>query len=126
MQVALGTVEGESHYYELEIKINAYSNPNQVRPFCDPLCYFNSPLCCDSAQLGTCTTRGRCDSLFFYCLRAVRTSSSQRGCTYRGSRLSSRNLEDARIDFSNGTVLGLENPLILQGLTTTWNVSADK
>lgn len=43
---------------------------------------------------------------------------------YSGSRISNgSNTDDAPIDFSQSSVLGLDNPLTLEGLTDTWNVS---
>ena len=112
--------------YSLEIRINNYSNPNQSRPFFNGTAYLSSPSqCCDppnSAQQ-SCATGDRCDSVLLYCLRAAGTSRTNLDCLYNGSRTSTVNSDDASLDFSSDTVLGLPNPLVLEGLTTTWTVS---
>ena len=118
-------MKGQSQYV-LEIRVNGYSNPNQFRPFCTTdTCFFGAPQCCDQPDpvQQACTVGGRCDSVFFYCLRTIGTSRTLLGCSYSGSRSSDVNTDDASLDFSNATVLGLDNPLVLPGLTTTWNVS---
>ena len=61
-------------------------------------------------------------SYFIYCLRTI--GSSGRNCSYFGTRMSFANTDDRPIDFTNQrSVLGLDNPFQLQGLTDTYSVS---
>ena len=107
------------------MQLNDYSNPNQLRiVFCPPLqggsvCNY---VCCDSGP-GACTSGGRrCDTFFIFCLRPLRAGSGL-GCN-SGTVLQSRvNVNDATIDFSQSSFLGLNNPFTLPGLTNNWNVS---
>lgn len=74
-------------------------------------------------EKGNCNGKERCDSKFVYCLRPLGTQDPQQECS-DGKRVSSVNANDDAIDFSNDTVLGLSNPLILHGLTREWSVSS--
>lgn len=60
-----------------------------------------------------------CNIRFYYCLKS--TSNTDGGCV--GGITSETNLNNERINFNNQTVLGLPNPLQLQGLTREWTVS---
>ena len=98
--------------YQLEVTVFGYDNPTG-RCQCD-----GSPRCCDNS--GTTNCGRRCDSYFRYCLRTI--ESTERGCSYFDSRMSARNNNDGSLDFSRSTVLNLENPIILRGLTDTYMV----
>ena len=108
--------------YEVEVTIDGYTNPNQARPSCNHVtdCPYTS--CCDGFNSMSFVCH-RCDSFFTYCLRSVDTLRD--GCPEGGNNTirSDVNPDDASIDFSQNTVLGLDNPLVFQGINDTWNVS---
>ena len=106
--------------YLVEVRLYGYDNPTQTCQDCRrrPLA---SPGCCDYFLTTTCIDSDRCDSFFYYCLRTI--GSVGRNCSYFGNRTSTVNMDDGRIDFNKSTVLGLENPLQLQGLTDAYTVS---
>ena len=97
--------------------ISSYTNPLQARILCSSC---DDTVCCDGHDgLGGCL---RCDSFFTYCLKNVDTRTDdfpEDGTTM----MSDVNPDDASIDFSQNTVLGLNNPIVFQGLNDTWNVS---
>ena len=105
--------------YKIAVMISSYTNPLQARILCSS-CMDDTPACCDGHDgLGGCL---RCDSFFTYCLRNVDTLTP--GCPEGGTiMMSDVNPDDASIDFSQNTVLGLDNPIVFQGLSDTWNVS---
>ena len=77
--------------------------------------------CCDDSRASGCTGSDRCDSYFIYCLRPL--GSERQGCSGYEERISSRNQDDnTPIDVTQNTVLGLENPLILRGITESYDV----
>ena len=108
--------------YAVEVRLFGYDNPTQKCQDCRDG-QFADPGCCDDFQALTCpNTDQRCDSFFFYCLRTL-NSQMERNCSYFGSRTSAVNTDDGALNFSQSVVLGLENPLQLQGLTDAYNVS---
>ena len=48
-----------------------------------------------------------------------------RDCFYYGNQTSDFIPDDGRLNFSHSPVLGLENPIVLQGSTNTYKVEAD-
>ena len=107
--------------YEIVVMIDGYTNPYNARPISSSCSGSQcSRICCDGHDgQGGCY---RCDSFFTYCLRNVDTLKTD--CPEGGTIMRSDvNPNDASVDFSQNTVLGLDNPLIFQGLTDTWNVS---
>ena len=108
--------------YEIAVTIDGYTNPQQTR--CSNnmnICRHRHNECCDGFNSGTFECN-RCDSFFTYCLRNFDTLTT--GCPEDGSTMRSDvNPNDASIDFSQNTVLGLDNPLVFQGINHTWNVS---
>ena len=78
--------------------------------------------CCDvNLFFPECTGFRRCDSYFTYCLRSL--GSEGQGCSGYEERISSRNQDDSDpIDVTQSMVLGLENPLILRGITDNYDV----
>lgn len=107
--------------YLLDVRLYGYSNPTGICQDC--LSDMTGQRgCCDRFRTTDCA-EFQCDSFFFYCLRDL-GNDEELGCSYFGNRTSSVNIDDGSINFSQSTVLGLENPLILMGLTDAWNVSA--
>ena len=79
------------------------------------------PTCCDAnLRDRDCGRFGRaCDSYFVFCLRTLRTERGDYDCrgNYRDTIVTSVNSNDGPINFTNKTVLGVENPFIRPGLT---------
>ena len=107
--------------YVVEVDLFGYNNPTQTCQDCRSGGQFADPGCCDGHDRDICTDGERCDSYFIYCLRII--GSSGRNCTYFGTRISTANSNDASINFNQSSVLGLENPLQMQGLIDTYTVS---
>ena len=107
--------------YIVEVRLFGYDNPTQRCQDCRNG-QFADFGCCDDFQALNCPSGLRCDSFFFYCLRTL-SSPLVRNCSYPGSRTSTANMDDGAVDYSQSVVLGLENPLQLQGLTDAYNVS---
>ena len=99
--------------YQLEVAVFGYNNPTGRCRGCG---YLQG--CCDDFESTSCGTTDRHDSYFIYCLRTV--GSSGRGCSFFGNVRSDSNEDDGPLDFSLSMVLGLENPITLQGLTDTY------
>ena len=106
--------------YVVEVALYGYNNPTQTCHDCRDG-QFADLGCCDRQDRTTCNGGDRCDSYFIYCLRTI--GSSGRNCSYFGTRISTANSNDASINFNQSSVLGLENPLQMQGLTDTYTVS---
>ena len=85
--------------------------------------------CCDGCGTTQCTEWEQSDSYFIYCLRPFGdVRQPPEGC-FRSSQeyrnTSSVNFNDGlQFDFSQSTVLGLNNPQILSGLEDAYSVSA--
>ena len=107
--------------YLVEVELFGYNNPTQTCQECRTGGQFANPGCCDYHSRDTCLDSDRCDSFFFYCLRTI--GSSGRNCSYFGTKTSNANSNDGLIDFNQSSVLGLENPLQMQGLTDAYTVS---
>ena len=107
--------------YNVEVKIFSYDNPTgrcQDCPRDDEDSRIRS--CCDDFNhFGSCGGDRRCDSYFIYCLRPFGMTGGN--CTGFTQRMSMVNTDDESIDFSRNKVLGLENPLLLPGLTAGYN-----
>lgn len=107
--------------YQLEVTVFGYNNPTGRCQDC-PL-HDDTRACCDRFQTTECEGSDLCDSFFVYCLRTI--GSTGRGCSYFGNQTSNFNRnDDGSINFSQNTVLGLENPIILQGLTDIYMVTS--
>ena len=122
----LGLVEGR---YIIQVQLNDYNNPDQrLATSCNPPggfeCVFG--VCCDGGLGARISGDRRCDTFFVYCLRPLSTGS-QLGCGSGSGRVirSDVNENDATLDSSQSTVLGLSNPFTLPGLTNNWNMSAE-
>ena len=106
----------------MEVRLFGYDNPTQTCQDCHAGGQFANRGCCDNYFRTVCMGGDRCDSYFIYCLRTI--GSSGRNCSYFGTRMSFANTDDRPIDFTNQrSVLGLDNPFQLQGLTDTYSVS---
>ena len=84
--------------------------------------------CCDDfRRLDDCNHPDRaCDSYFIFCLRTFGTQRERYNCqeNYKGTRVTSANINDGVLDYTNKTVFGLENPFLLPGLTEDYKVSS--
>lgn len=109
--------------YLVEVELFGYNNPTQTCQDCRDGPFDDSPGCCDHFDRTNCMGGDRCDSYFFYCLRTI--GSHGRSCSYFGNKTSLANIDDGPIDYNTNqnSVLGLENPLQLQGLTDSYTVS---
>ena len=111
---AFAFVEGR---YFLEVSVHGYSNPTGRCRGCS-LNGESERGCCDRFLTTVCRGDLLCDSFFTYCI-----GNGDRGCLDPlQQRMSAVNVNDGPVNFSQSTVLGLENPLILQGLTYAYHV----
>ena len=112
--------------YVLQLQLLGYSNPTQERFFCNnDGCRIDLDFgpCCDGGS-GPCTNGDRrCDSFFIFCLRPLDTPGFDCDPNSGSEIQSDVNENDAAVNFSQSTVLGLSNPINLPGLTNDWNVS---
>ena len=115
--------------YNLQVRMHNYTNPTGKCPSCVEV-LSPEPGCCDRhGQLGSCDSY-RCDTYFTYILRALGSSKTGENCTtadpdntsLHWRQTSLPNINDGRINFSDSTVLGLDNPLTLGGWDNSWNV----
>ena len=107
------------------MQINGYNNTGKC-PGCIEF-GLSEPGCCDRHRnLNLCTDFQRCDSYFTYHVRRLGSTEGGENCTLSrvtGDHRTSRpNFDDANVDFTNATVLGLDNPFTLAGLDNKWNV----
>ena len=112
-QVQLASISVRADYV-VEVHVQSYSNPTnravgQEGDCCDPVPGADS----------TCSRNERCDSYFIFCLRPLNTT--QRGCDAHNitSEVAENN---ASIDFTNSTFLGITNPFHLNA-SGPWQVS---
>ena len=107
----------------MEIDFLGYSNPTGRCADCPIPKGRKVHSCCDNFARTTCTRGARCDSYFYFCLRALGDMGTTNGCSYFGSKSTFANINDAPLKAdATGTVLGLDNPLQLPGLTTDYTV----
>ena len=102
----------------MEVQVFNYSNPTGKCRDCRLPGYAHlwSTSCCDDTEnFDACNGSQRCDSYFTYCLRPF--GSEGNGCADKENWTSTVNEDDQWMNFSQKTVLGLENPLKLPGLT---------
>ena len=109
--------------YVVEVSVQSYNNPTNRCVVCTQPGYPNNPGCCDDFSMrdGNCTGELACDNYFTYCLEHFSTSDISSECLTAGVT-SGVNVDGAPIDFSQPTVLGLPNPILLNGPTTDWQV----
>ena len=107
--------------YQVEVRVFGYDNPTGTCQGC--LNDEGEHGCCDEfSTTSSCDGFLQCDSYFTYCLRPFGSEGGD--CSGFTRRRSNTNLNDGFVDFNRSTVLGLENPLILSGLTDGYRVSA--
>lgn len=109
--------------YVLQTQIHSFVNPDQESLHCNQSgC---SVACCDNGPGACGVGERRCDTFFIFCLRPFNTEGfAIGGCGSSGSVMQSNvNMDDASLDFSQSSFLGLSNPVRLPGLTNDWNVS---
>ena len=107
--------------YTLSVTMTSYSSNGRCSECNDESRYG----CCDNWESTSCGSVGssrRCDTYFQYCLLDPGTAFSLPiTCNIR-AQSPQANSNDAAIDFSQSTVLGLSNPLILSGDLPTYPV----
>ena len=113
-------------HYLVEVRLFNYANPSGRCQGCPLRSTSNSGVlssCCDDFGrfFRTCNSYRLCDNYFIYCLRPF--GSTEIGCSSYVNSTSTVNTDDGPIDFSQGTVLGLPNPLLFKGFTGAYTVS---
>ena len=113
-------VEGR---YLVEVRLNGYTNPTGS---CQDCKRSSGLTCCDTGRVTSDCRGGRqCDSYFIYCLRPFGDVRQPPVGYFRSSNkyrnISSVNMDDGPLDFSQNTVLGLNNPQILSGLADMYD-----
>ena len=110
--------------YVVEVQLFDYNNPTGTCQGCPPPPGSDGRhSCCDDLNSFDQCDRGSrfrlCDSYFIYCLRPL--GSDGEGCSnYRNRTSTGNDQDDPQLDFSQSVVLGLENPLVLEGSTETY------
>lgn len=117
--------------YILYIRVHSYSN-NDTCPTC--FVHINNqtaPGCCDEyCVYGVeCLGAEKCDPRYFYCLRKFGTPVSLNATNFdscgdndRYSMSSKPNFNGRALDFTQDSLLGIPNPVPLNGLTEGWQV----
>ena len=102
--------------YVVEVHMQSYSNPTNRAAG-------QGGDCCDPQSGGdhSCTGGERCDNYFTFCLRPLNTSHTQRGCD-TPNITSEVALNNASIDFTQPTFLGITNPFHMN-VSGLWQVS---
>ena len=108
----------------MQVRLNGYSNPTG-RCGHSNICRKSGQLhCCDNPNnAGRCSDHERCDSYFIYCLRPFGEVQRTTSSCFSGKSTPFANTDDGPLDFSQSTVLGLNNPLNLSGLQGAYDVS---
>ena len=103
--------------YDIIVRIYNYTNPTNTGAF------RGADRCCDwDRQDGVCSTSRRCDNIFTFCVKTLDDSADGTSSCMSDLMTSQTNDNDALIDFTGSTWLGLDNPLRLTGITTAWQV----
>ena len=114
--------------YLLEVRLNGYENRDGKCIGCPRRMNTDASSCYDDfGRFGDCNHPDRaCDSYFIFCLKTFGTWRERYNCqqNYEGTRVISVNVNDALLDYTYKTVLGLENPFLLPGLTEEYKVSS--
>ncbi len=107
--------------YVIIVRIYDYSNPSNTGVYRGP------DNCCDDNRQsgGVCdTTNGRCDNRFTFCMKTLGDSADgTTSCMSEVLMTSVTNFNDAPINFTAPTWLGLDNPLRLNGISIAWQVT---
>ncbi len=105
--------------YDIIVRIYNYTNPTNTGAF------RGASNCCDNSRQDgdVCsTTNRRCDNIFTFCVKTLDDSANGTSSCMSDLMTSETNWNDAHIDFTMSTWLGLDNPLRLNGITTAWQV----
>lgn len=103
--------------YLVEVSVFGYNNPTGR---CQGCLLNGERGCCDQFNTMSCDGELQCDSFFTYCLG----NAEEGGCAAGAQRrISDANIDDEVIDFNQSIVLGLDNPLTLEGVTDRYRVS---
>ena len=105
--------------YTLNITLVSYINQNN---WCS-VCSDDELGCCDNYDARTCIGSNRCDTYFEYCLLPLETAITTDRIRCNPDATSTVLTDDGPIDFTQSVVLGLSNPLLLNGASTMWTVS---
>ena len=99
----------------MDVELFGYHNPTGR---CRGCLFDGRRGCCDWFRTINCDGDLRCDSYFIYCL------ANDDGCAPNSQRwISTSNENDAPLNFSSSSILGLENPLTLEGLGSDYEVT---
>ena len=114
--------------YLVEVRLNEYENrEGKCIGGCPRDEADTTHSCCDDfSRFSNCDGMNRqCDSYFIFCLRPFGSRRVTYDCRnlYNDTRMTSVNDNDGPVDFTSSTVLGLENPFLLPGLTEEYEVS---
>ena len=123
LQVCL-LAQGQSQsQYVVEIEFFGYNNPTGRCHECPVPANSTTASCCDSFAHSSCNGSDLCDSYFYFCLRTIGDSRTTNGCLYPGSNVTFAIIDDAPFNINNiSAVLGIDNPLVLPGLTMDFEV----
>ncbi len=106
--------------YTIVTRIHSYNNPTNTGQF------RGSNRCCDNErQSGICSFNRRCDNRFTFCLKVFGDMTDGTDSCVSDVLMSLEseiNLNDVSIDFTASRWLGLDNPLMLNGVSTAWQV----
>ena len=104
--------------YVIIVRIYDYSNPSNTGVDRGP-----DNCCDDTRQSGVCSSLRRCDNRFTFCVKTLGDSADgTSSCMSEVLMTSVTNFNDAPIDFTGSTWLGLDNPLRLNGISIAWQV----
>ena len=104
--------------YVIIVRIYDYSNPSNTGVDRGP-----DNCCDDTRQSGVCSSLRRCDNRFTFCVKTLGDSADgTSSCMSEVLMSTETNLNDAPINFTGSTWLGLDNPLRLNGISTAWQV----
>lgn len=113
--------------YLVQMRLNGYSNPTGKCGHGDCRTSSGQLHCCDNPyNTRSCKNNERCDSYFKYCLKPfdeVRLNQSRCLTNQKSATTLGYNHNDGPLNFSQNTVLGLDNPLNLTSLEDAYNVS---
>ena len=106
--------------YVTMVRVGGYDNPTNRGVTRGP------SLCCDGnpTSNGSCSEAPRpCDNRFTFCLKSFdNTDDGTSTCMSPVLTSTQTNIDGAPIDFTQPTWLGLDNPLMLSGISTAWEV----
>ncbi len=107
--------------YVIIARVHSYTNPSNTGVFRVSRGASN---CCDGTrQNGVCSGWRKCDNRFTFCVKTLGDlADGTSSCMSEVLMSTETNVDDAPIDFTGSTWLGLDNPLRLNGISTPWQV----